>query len=90
MPITPLILAEIKSCLDLSLFADKMFWAACCTAFFGFLRAGEFTTSKDDLLRDKFLVSSDLSVDRTPFLDFVLLDCVSQKRTSLVNGVPLC
>ena len=58
LPITPLILAAIKSCLDLSLFDDKMFWAACCTAFFGFLRAAEFTASKDDLLSGKFFALS--------------------------------
>ena len=86
LPITPLILAAIKSCLDLSLFDDKTFWAACCTAFFGFLRGAEFTASKDDLLSGRFLALSDLSVDRTPVPEFVFVRLRFSKTDQFGKG----
>ena len=48
-PITPAILVLIKDHLDFSNHDDKMFWAACCTAFFGLLRSAEVTTNKEEL-----------------------------------------
>ena len=42
-PITALVLFSIKLHLDFTLFDHVMFWAACCLAFFGFLRCSEFT-----------------------------------------------
>ena len=35
----------LQTALAVSLFDHIMFWAACCTAFFGFLRVSEFTCS---------------------------------------------
>ncbi len=43
LPITTLTLQAIKFQLDFTNYDDVMFWAACCTAFFGFLRTSEFT-----------------------------------------------
>jgi hypothetical protein len=43
LPVTPAILRAIYSHLDLSQYDDVMFWAACCLAYFGFLRSSEFT-----------------------------------------------
>ena len=43
LPVTPSILRSIFCYLDMGVFDDVMFWAACCLAYFGFLRASEFT-----------------------------------------------
>ena len=43
LPITPDILTAIYRCLDYSVYDDVLFWAACCLAYFGFLRSSEFT-----------------------------------------------
>ncbi len=43
LPITPDIPTVIYRCLDYSVYDDVLFWAACCLAYFGFLRSSEFT-----------------------------------------------
>lgn len=43
LPITAPLLHTILSSLDLAMFDHTMFWAACSMAYFGFLRAAEFT-----------------------------------------------
>lgn len=49
LPITPDILSNIKKVWDItsSEHDTVMLWAACCTAFCGFLRTGEITVPSD-------------------------------------------
>ncbi|KAK3735065.1 hypothetical protein QZH41_010783 [Actinostola sp. cb2023] len=43
LPITDVIMLTIHSHLNMALADHSMFWAACCLAYFGFLRSAEFT-----------------------------------------------
>ena len=89
MPITPAILLTIKSYLNLSLHDDLMLWAACCTAFFGFLRAAEFTTHPTAICKEKFLALSDLSIDRHPVPEQVFIKLRFSKTDQFGKGCTL-
>ena len=62
LPITPTILRKIYAIWSEPpvTYQKRMFWAACCLGFFGFLRAGEFTCTT---LADHTLRVDDISID---------------------------
>ena len=65
LPITPAILRSIFRLLDMSEYDDVLFWAACCLAYFGFLRSSKFTVPNADAFSpDLHLSVNDISVDR--------------------------
>eukprot|EP00794_Sanderia_malayensis_P001769 gene1769-1970_t len=73
LPITAVTLQTIKLYLDFANFDDVMFWAACCTAFFGFLRAAEFTADSSTFSPDYHLSVTSVSIDKSPVPDAVFL-----------------
>lgn len=83
LPISPDILRLIKAVWDAeSSDPDKvMLWAACCIAFFGFLRAGELTVPGDDAYDPAVHLSyRDISVDN-PDNPQVLRIVIKQSKT---------
>ena len=87
-PITPSILDLLyKSWSEPPVTYDAhLLWAACTVGFFGFLRAGEFTSRSSSAPNDDILAVSD--VYRNPVYPHPLCDCdcVNQKPTHLVPG----
>ena len=64
LPITDDILLSIHRHLDATQADHVMFWAACCVAFFGFLRSAEFTVpSASAYSTEIHLNLSDIAVD---------------------------
>lgn len=67
LPITPgilrLLLDAWSHAPDDARHDSVMLWAACCTGFFGFLRAGEFTCSSWQAFHADMLSPRDISVD---------------------------
>lgn len=86
LPITSFVLHMIKLQLDFTKFDDVMFWAACLTAFFGFLRAAEFTSPPEGFNPARHLDISDLSVDKKPVADKVFLHLKFSKTDQFGKG----
>ena len=91
IPITPLVLCSIKSQLNLDNYDDSMFWAACCMAFFGFLRAAELTVSSEAVKLDRYLSIKDLSIDKHPYPETTVLKLRYSKTDQFGKGcvIPL-
>lgn len=85
-PITAPILLRFYSLLDLETYRDSLFWAACCTGFFGFLRSGEFTTSTSSYDATTHLSLADVKVDRIVNPTVLYLQIKSSKTDQFRKG----
>ena len=65
LPITPDLLRKMHAVWSQGpwTFDKVMLWAACCLGFFGFMRAGEFTTTTFNTTSDAVLSVGDIGVD---------------------------
>ena len=92
LPITPQILRKIKEVWDHSSTSTDvvMLWAACCLAFFGFLRAGELTVPTDTGYDASVHLSySDISVDNPSSPSIVKVVIKQSKTDPFRKGVSL-
>ena len=86
LPITEAILHRLHSLLTQSNYSDSLFWAACCTGFFGLLQCGEFTTASSSYDPKTHLSLEDVKVDRTTNPTVVLLRIKSSKTYQFRRG----
>lgn len=83
LPITIQLMRQIKSLISTKpcTYHHRMIWAACCTAFFGFLRCGEFTSPNHSAYDPTVHLSfGDVAVDDRISPSFIRLT-VKQSKT---------
>ena len=89
LPITALVLYSLKLQLDLLKKDDIMLWAACCVAFFGFLRASEFMVPSSGFQPGVHLSVADISVDAFPLPSTAFVIYPIQRRINLAKAAQL-
>ena len=93
LPITVEIMHQIYSVLSMSptKYQGMMLWAACCIAFFGFLRVGEMTTpSRDAYDSSVHLSLGDVSLDSRTTPTIIWLNIKQSKTDPFHKGAKLC
>jgi len=93
LPITTEIMHQIYGVLSRSPneYQSIMLWAACCTAFFGFLRVGEMTVPNQESFDDSAHLSlRDISVDSRSNPTTIWLTIKQSKTDPFRAGVKLC
>ena len=93
LPITVEIMHQIYSVLSTSPaeFQGIMLWAACCTAFFGFLRVGEMTIpSRDSYDSSRHLSLGDVALDSRTNPTIIWLTIKQSKTDPFRKGARLC
>ena len=91
LPITPSILRKIKAVWDISTGDPDliMMWAACCLAFFGFLRAGELTVPSDSAFEPSVHLWGDLAVDAPGNPTVLSVRLIASKTDPFRKGITL-
>ena len=91
LPVTPNILWAIyRLWSHLGVSYDRvMLWAAFCLAFFGFLRAGEFTCPSTSAFTSRMLARADISVDSRENPSYLTVLLRQIKTDLFSNGVTI-
>ena len=92
LPITPPLLRKIKSVWDGQVqdYDIVMLWAACCLAYFGFLRAGELTVPSDSAFDPSIHLSwGNLAVDNPESPAIMSVTLKASKMNPFRKGVTL-
>ena len=92
LPITPKILRAMKRVWSVTAarLDTKMIWAACCLAFFAFLRAGEMTVPDDSSYDASVHLSlDDIAVDHASRPTFIRITIKQSKTDPFRKGVKL-
>ena len=93
LPITVEIMHQIHSVLSKcpTEYEGMMLWAACCTAFFGFLRVGEMTTPSQDACDSSVHLSlGDVALNSRITPTIVWLNIKQSKTDPFRKGAKLC
>ena len=93
LPITQSIMGKIRYVLQQRPddYNNKLMWAACCTAFFGFLRCSEFTVpAQNSYDPDAHLSLADISVDSRTTPSMIQVHIKQSKTDPFRQGVHLC
>ena len=86
LPITISILRKLYQILNFNDYADALFWAACLTGFFGFLRCGEFTTKASHVDINTSLSLADLQVHKHLNPSVMLINIKPSKTDQFRRG----
>lgn len=93
LPVTLDILRKVQLALKLDAgeYENVLLWAACCLAFFGFLRCSEFTVpSQTEYDPDGHLSLSDIAIDSRESPTLVQVNIKQSKTDPFRKGVRLC
>ena len=89
LPVTQNLMLLIRTSLNLADFDHAMFWAAFCTAWFGFLRVSEFTSSPSGFDPAVHLSLNDVAVDSQLHPSAVFLTIKASKTEPFRKGLKL-
>ena len=92
LPITPEILRKVKHIWDkkASDYNYVMLWAACCTCFYGFLRAGEMTVPSDNNFDPSVnLTLDDVTIDDPTRPSLIRINIKASKTDPFRKGVAI-
>ena len=93
LPVTPCILLQIRSVWEPTgtEWSTKLLWAACCLAFFGFMRAGELTAPSTSTYDPAVhLCVGDIAIDDPHIPSRIQVSIKQSKTDPFRRGVQLC